>query len=387
MSGILPRSFKLPWPLYEPTSAWRQSAANAQLKEPQREYVHEMYHLLRTARVNFCWLNDDDFTVPIFEANPGSGIGSLTSLRTYFNESWPTSTLIDRQVQIGDKFAVKDIPAPADRIRPSGPIGKTADGHLVLVDRSTRVEYDFFAATTEIDENGESIGGGCVGTEIHFAGAIECFSLSGAGAQNPDPATPKNSARASGVPLLAGLLIPEDFEHGPEIGHAMAFAIPRLRHIRPITGESPKDYVYPATKTETSAYTASPYAMGAGERVRLRAEVFGADGRRIDLEELAPVTHRYLKALREYGAYLVDGSGGFTFYAEDIRTGNLNLEEADLRQLCGLGAGLPIPANSQWKALTRKLGEELQRIPFATQMNGKLTSNFDFVEDAVISSA
>lgn len=67
---------------------------------------------------------------------------------------------------------------------------------------------------------------------------------------------------------------PQYLESGPEIQHAMAFAIPRLRHISPATELTPRDYVYPATKTETSAYTASPYAMGAGERIRLRDRLF-----------------------------------------------------------------------------------------------------------------
>ena len=113
--------------------------------------------------------------------------------------------------------------------------------------------------------------------------------------------------------MLSGLLVPDDFQNGPDITHAMAFAIPRLRHFDPATNESPRDYVYPATKTESSHYTASPWAMGAGERIRLRGTIVNQRGKQINECNLSPVTQRYLKALRTYGAYLVDGSGAFSF--------------------------------------------------------------------------
>jgi len=136
------RKFSLPNPpnpLFDDASAWRQAAAQVALKEPQAEYIYEMFCLLKGHKQNFCNLNFDDFTIPIFEAKSGT----LLELKTYFGESWQTSTLVNQQVQTGSQFAVKGIPSPEGVVRPSGPKCKNADGHLVLVDRVKLLEYDF----------------------------------------------------------------------------------------------------------------------------------------------------------------------------------------------------------------------------------------------------
>lgn len=381
----LQRKFSLPHPLYEANSAWRQSTASAGLKEPQSEYIHEMFCLLKGHRQNFCNLNSDDFTIPIFEATPSSESDVPLDLKTYDGESWQTSTLRCQQVETGGRFAVKGIPRPAGVIRPSGPKCRDADGHMVLVDTVKALEYNFWAATTLVDDQKNSLGGGFEANAIQFAGAIERFSLRGPGAQTPDPdCRVRNSARATGVPLLAGLLVPEDFQNGGEMTHAMAFAIPRLRHIHPATNESPRDYVYPATKSETSHYTASPWAMGAGERIRLRETIIDQDGNAIKECDLSPAAQRYVKALRTYGAYLVDGSGAFSFYAEDCRTGNLNLGLDEFNTLCRRPVSEALPEEkSQWQVLVETLYEDFRAIPFAVRKEGRLVSNFDFITDAV----
>ncbi len=386
LGPLLQRKFCLPHPLYNAESAWRQSAVLAGLKQPQAEYVHEMYCMLAGHKQNFCNLNLNDYTIPIFEAKAGSESDTPLELKTYFGESWETSTLVAQQVQTGSQFAVKGIPSPEGVVRPSGPNCKNADGHLVLVDRVKLVEYDFFAATTVVDAQNESLGGGLDGNEIKFAGAIERFSLNGPGAQKAEPNCKiRDSARATGVPLLAGLLEPEDFQNGPTITHAMAFAIPRLRHIDPATHASPRDFVYPTTTTEIAFYNASPWALGAGERIRLREKIFDNMGIEISKCNLSPVAQRYLTALRTFGAYLVDGSGAFSFYAEDYRTGNLNLDLSGFNTLCGRDTVEPLPpGKSQWQLLVETLNEEFFNIPFAVQTTAGLQSNFDIIEDAII---
>jgi len=39
-------------------------------------------------------------------------------------------------------------------------------------------------------------------------------------------------------------------------------------------------------------------------------------GTPLDETTLAPITLMYLAALRDYGGYLVDNAGGFSFYSE-----------------------------------------------------------------------
>ena len=99
---------------------------------------------------------------------------------------------------------------------------------------------------------------------------------------------------------------------------------------------------------------------------------------------LSQVTRRYLKALRNYGAYLVDGSSAFSFCAEDCRTGNLNLSLDGFNTLCGRAVSAPLPdGKSQWQVLVETLNAEFWAIPFALRKDGGLVSNFDFVADAI----
>ena len=59
------------------------------------------------------------------------------------------------------------------------------------------------------------------------------------------------------------------------------------------------------------------------------------EGDTIDESEFSPITDMFLDALRKYGAYLVDNSGGFTFYAEDIHTARLDLSDDEINALIG----------------------------------------------------
>jgi len=189
-----------------------------------------------------------------------------------------------------------------------------------------------------------------------------------------------NRRSSAGWPSRAG-----GFPECSNITHAMAFAIPRLRHFHPATDTSPRDFVYPTTTTEISFYNASPWALGAGERIRLRDKIFDTTGVEISKYDLSPVTHRYLTVLRTFGAYLVDGSGAFSFYAEDYRTGNLNLDLREFNTLSGRQIAEPLPnGKSQWQLLVETLDNELFTIPFAVRTVDGLQSNFDMIEDAVI---
>jgi cysteinyl-tRNA synthetase len=253
------------------------------------------------------------------------------------------------------------VPAPAGTVRPAGPQGADSDGHLVLYDPDTFVEYDFWQATTVRDGECQSRGGGLTGTVILEAGAIDFFDVRGSGV-NSDT---YSSARAVGTPLLAGLILRVDVESGA-IPHALAVAIPGLRNTNILTPSEPlpSDYFYPASTTETDFYNSNLHALAAGQRIRLKQTIVDDAGELIDEEnDLAPITRMFLTALRTYGAYLVDNAGGFTFYAEDIHTANLDLTDAKVQTLIG---ELSLPADkTRWQIMIEKLNEELEQIPFA----------------------
>ncbi|WP_436716166.1 hypothetical protein U8335_00525 [Roseiconus lacunae] len=378
------RDFELRLPLFNDNCAWRQLVVESPEKPNQPRRLEQIHSILEQFDQNFMYIHHDRFTIPIFPVDPNGRTNEVT-LKTYFGESWRSSTLAEEQDCDGDLCRLQGIPIPAGPVRPALPCGKDSDGHLVLVDPKNRFEVDFFAASTVVDKDGESLGSGLLGNSIPYAGVVERFSLDGDGAQTPrDDCRARNSARASGVPLLAGLLLPEDFTQTDEIEHALVFAFPGLRRIFPTQSATPADYVYPASKTEPSDAVRSQWALGAGERIRLSETIGDKNGQMIDESNLRPVTRRFLRALRTYGAYLVDGSGAFTFYAEDVSTANLKLGRGDFRRLAGEDVDVDSPDRSQWSLLMDALLSDIETIPFTYEVDGVVHSNFAVVADAEI---
>ncbi|MCP4657576.1 MAG: hypothetical protein GY856_19395 [bacterium] len=389
----LPRDFTLPIPLFSPGSAWNQTATAAAVLAQSDQQILDTYRVLRGDTTSlvpagepattwpFVDINYDEFAIPISRAGAGRQSVVICDYEGFL--SWP-----------GPKWPVNEeggpvsVPAPAGIVRPSGPRGIDSDGHLVLYDPATFTEYDFWQATTVRDGECESRGGGLTGNTLFEAGAADFFNVQGAGV-NPDDVS---SARATGTPLLAGMILPEDVAGGA-IAHALAFAIPSLRN----TSSDPweplaSDYFYPVSTTETDFYSTSPSALAAGQRIRLKESIVDEEGEWIDEDELAPITRMFLTALRTYGAYVVDNAGGFTFYAEDIHTAVLDLSDAEVNTLIGKPSAASLPASkTKWQLVIENLNDELELIPFAygPWQDGQnpatariTTANYEVVEPA-----
>ncbi len=267
-------------------------------------------------------------------------------------------------------------------MRPSGPAGLDADGYLLLVAGDTA--YDFWQATTVREGECQSMGAGLPGPAILQAGQADFGDIHGSGA---NPAGVRG-ARPTGTPLLAGAILPEDVESG-EIAHALAVAIPGMRN-RSSDPSSPlaADVVYPASSTDGVRYSINDKALAAGQRLRLRGTVVGADGDVINENELTPITRMFLRALRRYGAYVVDTADGLSFFAEDIHTAVLDLDDDEINTLIGRPAGTALPSDmTRWQLVIETLNQELTAIPFAEgPCNGAATTvetaNFLVVEPA-----
>jgi hypothetical protein len=271
------------------------------------------------------------------------------------------------------------------------PSGTWSDGHVVLYDVDTLTEYDYWQATTVRDGVCHSQGGGLIGDTIYEAGAVDFFDVRGTGA-NSDTLS---SARATGTPLLAGLILPEDIENGA-IEHALEFAIPGPRNLNTADpfDPFPSDYFYPASTTETDYYSTNPDALAAGQRIRLKSQVVDENCDPINEYDFAPITRMFLTATRTYGAYLVDNAGGFTFSAEEISTAVLDLTNAEVNGLIGQPSANPLPANkTKWQIVMETLNQDLWEMPFACGpwTEGQdpataiiTTTNFEVVEPATI---
>ena len=361
------RDFDLQLPLYSPASAWNQRADSVEALPESEEQIIALWRQLVGDRSNlvpgdeelqwpFMVLNYDAFTYPIFRAGEGT---QEVVIRDYEGVLWfPSPTFLEADEEGGPVT----VPAPEGTVRPAGPAGVDSDGHLVLYDQTAERVYDFWQATTALDDSGRSLGGGIPGAVILEAGALEMFDLAGSGA-NP---TGLSSARAMGPPLLGGLLVPEDVESGV-IAHALGFAVPGPRNLSNDPSEpSDSDWFYPASTTETDFFSTDPDAIAAGQRIRLKPETVDEEGSIIDESGLAPITRMFLQAMRDYGAYLIDASGGFSFSAEDIDTADLAVSDDEVNELIGAPVGTPLPTDqTKWHVAMQTLAADLELIPLA----------------------
>jgi hypothetical protein len=233
----------------------------------------------------------------------------------------------------------------------------------------------------------QSQGGGLTGPALLEAGAADWFDINGSGV-DPDGVS---SARAMGTSMVAGLILPEDVASG-SIDHALSLAIAGPRNLSPDPQEPlPSEWMYPASTTETDFYSVNPSALIAGQRLRIKPTLVDSLGVAVIEDDLAPITRMFIKAMRDYGAYVLDNAGGFTFYAEDISTADISLNDAQINVLIGEAAGTPLPAGkTRWQLLMEKLNEELWEIPIALGVcdganSSVTTANYEVVEPALSS--
>ncbi len=396
---ILPRDFTLPIPLFAAGSAWNQRATAAEVLPTSNQQILTTYRVLRGDTTflqpagepppttwPFIDVTYDEYSVPLFRA--GTGEAQVLLCDYEGNLSWPHA-----KFGVDQEGGPVPVPAPAGLVRPAGPLGIEADGHLVLYNPDTFMEYDFWQATTVRDGQCQSQGGGLTGATIFEVGYIDFFDARGPGL-NLDT---YSSARAMGTPLLAGLILPEDVERGT-IAHALAFAIPRPRNLSSDPFEPlASDYFYPASTTETDFYSTDPNALAAGQRIRLKQTIVDDEGNPIDENQLPPISRMFLTALRTYGAYLVDNADGFTFSAEDIHTAVLNLSDDRVNALIGQAPGTPlVGGKTKWQIVIDKLNETLETIPFAygpwpadqDPATATITvANFEVVEPAIYTTS
>jgi len=389
------RDFSLPLPLFSADSAWNQRADQAAVLPESDEQILILFRVLLGDISSLKGYSEPatdwpfmdvglyEYTVPIFQ------IGTEMQ-EVFICEDEGVSGWAHPKFDVETEGGPVIVPAPAGMVRPAGPGNDDADAWMVLYDPDRLISYDYFAATPIRNEECLGFEGGIVGEKILQAGVVDYFDLRGSGL-NPDG---YYSARAVGTPLLAGLILPEDIESG-EIAHALSFAIPGPRNTS-FNPSEPKsaDYLYPASTTETDFYNTNPLALASGQRIRLKQTLHDEDGEIINEEDLAPITRMYLAALRNYGAYLVDNAGGFTFYAEDVHTAVLDLSDDDINSLIGYPAGTPLPEGiSKWQIVIEKLGSDLELIPLAVSEGDSEPkpkkaqiefSNFEVVEPAFL---
>jgi len=173
---------------------------------------------------------------------------------------------------------VQNVPIPVNA-QP----GEDTDARMIIIDTVTHTEYDLSKARR---------------TETGWvAGTVSVYNILWAG-------TPVgHSSRGSGIPAFAGLLRPWEIRQG-RITHALAFGY---------TETAAEKCVFPASKTDGESTL--PFALPEGAHLQLDPSLTDADFNQMGLDETGKIIAR---ALQEYGMILVDTSGSFKIYVEDL---------------------------------------------------------------------
>jgi len=187
------------------------------------------------------------------------------------------------------------IPVPDGAIA-SPPVGDDSDNHLCIVDKKRRLEWGMWAARR--DKAGR-----------WFTGLGAVTDLAGTGVAPPWFASKRqldsHRARASGFPLIAGLIRADEIKAG-RIEHALVFAYDHCR----------AEFFVPPASTAQARHN---------EAINSRGIPMGG---RIQLDPAWDVEHSGLsaagktiaRALQEYGAFCGDYADANVIYADNSPT-------------------------------------------------------------------
>lgn len=239
-------------------------------------------------------INLHEWTVPIYEADPGTPIQSVDHR---LREDWQGKTFAansdhnpvakEREGHHPDFAAGVPIPSHATA-------DAQEDAHLAIVDPVTRTAWDMWGAQKRADGTWAS----CTGTRYSLDGR-GVFDPADFPAQNGESIHPHGPSRATGVPAIAGLILHKEILAG-RIAHKLLFACRSsglLAH-----------YFPPTIWTDGG----TPGGPPAGIVLRLDPS--------LDIESvpLCPAAKIVARALQEFGAVLVDFAGGFTLGGEGL---------------------------------------------------------------------
>ena len=186
----------------------------------------------------------------------------------------------------------RQIPIPDEAVA-SPPVGDFSDNHLSIIDREQGFEWGMWAARR--DARGR-----------WFTGLGAVTDLQGTGVAPPWYDSPRefdsHRGRASGFPLVAGLIFVEEIKAG-RIEHALAFAYDHCR-----TGL----FVPPASTSQNAQLDAvGSRGIPMGGRIQLDPAWD------VESSALTPAGKVIARALQEYGAYCSDYAGANVLYGEN----------------------------------------------------------------------
>lgn len=172
------------------------------------------------------------------------------------------------------------------------------DGHLAVLDPVQCKSWELSRAKRLPDGNWQA-------TRVYV------WDLDGPGYDPPFSGSRwwMRGARGGGMPLVSGLVRPEDIQSG-EIKHALAFAVPEIRKSSSASGATWELCSPVASRTDGQVfgYDTLPY----GVRIQLDPS--------LDLDSLglSKETKVIAKAMQVYGMFLADGADNFKVYFQNL---------------------------------------------------------------------
>jgi hypothetical protein len=178
-----------------------------------------------------------------------------------------------------DESDLIDVPIPSGAPLEGDPLPSNendGDRHLIVYDKDNNVAYELY----NVHRPSETADG-----KWH-ADSIAYWDMD----QNWFRTPGDTSADAAGLPILPGLVRPDEVLDQGVIDHALRFTVPRSRN----------QYVYPASH-QAGVNNASYPRMG--ERFRLKAD--------FDISGFSPANQVILQALKTYGMIVADNGSGW----------------------------------------------------------------------------
>ena len=255
------------WRPFSPDSPWNQKIPRNPETDPRSQELVE--DLAKSCRWDFLGINIKGYSIPV-----------------YYIDAPRTPTVLVKCRTTGEGF---DKPVPIPDVAAPDP---QSDHHLCIVDRKLGLEWGMWDARRNADGSwtcGLGATADLKGTGVRpLAGRAPRWQLAA-------------GARASGFPLIAGLITVEEVKAGA-IEHALALAYPHCRS---------RYFIPPASTAQGTTAEARPdRGIPMGGRLQLDPAI---DVSRLPLSPSGRIVAR---ALQEYGAYVCDYSGAINLYAD-----------------------------------------------------------------------
>jgi hypothetical protein len=270
---------------FSDTSFWNQAIPENPEIDPKSDYFISL--LEKDPHYASFGINLRRYTIPVFETDSATKYYKIKNhfLSDEEKKSWKTNR---EKFGHGKAFDSLSVPIPDIAVPDTA-----SDMHLAIIDMKSMTAWDMWGALKLPDGTWESNTG-------------MKYPLDGPGVFNPSEFDVINGesihfhgpGRASGVPIIAGLIMFDEVKAG-EINHKIAGAS-RFNAFQ--------EFVFPATWTDGML----PGGIPEGAVIQLDPAL---DLSRFDL---LPGEKAVALALQKYGMVIVDWAGGNVIYAENL---------------------------------------------------------------------